>query len=40
MRKTLRLWHKKQIDQIIPASIQDQRIKELESKNKELKQAN
>lgn len=41
---TLRSWHKKHIDQTIPASVQaqsqDQRIKELERENKELKQAN
>jgi transposase-like protein len=42
--KTLRSWHKKHIEQTIPASVQaqsqDQRIKELERENKELKQAN
>ena len=42
--KTLRSWHKKHIDQIIPASVQAQsdkeRIKALERENKELKQAN
>ena len=36
--------HKKHIDQTIPASVQaqsqEQRIKELERENKELKQAN
>ena len=41
---TLRSWHKKHIDQTIPASVQaqsqEQRIKELERENKELKQAN
>ena len=41
---TLRSWHKKYIDQTIPASVQAQsdkeRIKELERENKELKQAN
>ena len=42
MPKTLCSWHKKYIDQTIPASVQDQeqRIKELERENKELKQAN
>ena len=42
--ETLRSWHKKHIDQTIPAVVQaqsqDQRIKELERENKELKQAN
>ncbi len=42
--ETLRSWHKKQIDQTIPANVQAQsqaeRIKELERENKELKQAN
>ena len=42
--ETLRSWHKKHIEQTIPASVQaqsqDQRIKELERENKELKQAN
>ncbi len=42
--ETLRSWHKKHIDQTIPASVQAQsdkeRIKELERENKELKQAN
>ena len=42
--ETLRSWHKKHIDQTIPANVhsQDQaaRIKELERENKELKQAN
>jgi len=43
--ETLRSWHKKHIDQTIPASVQaqsdkEQRIKELERENKELKQAN
>jgi len=42
--ETLRSWHKKHIDQTIPASVQaqsqDQRIKELERENRELKQAN
>ena len=42
--ETLRLCHKKHIEQTIPASVQaqsqDQRIKELERENKELKQAN
>ena len=41
--ETLRSWHKKHIDQTIPASVQAQsdkeRIKELERENKELKQA-
>ena len=42
--ETLRSWHKKHIDQTIPTSVQaqnqEQRIKELERENKELKQAN
>ena len=42
--ETLRSWHKKHIDQTIPANIQAQsqaeRIKELERENRELKQAN
>ena len=42
--QTLRSWHKKHIDQTIPASVQTQsdkeRIKALERENKELKQAN
>ena len=42
--ETLRSWHKKHIDQTIPANVQaqnqEQRIKELERENKELKQAN
>ncbi|MGP5686898.1 IS3 family transposase [Psychrobacter glacincola] len=42
--ETLRSWHKKHIDQTIPASVQaqsqEQRIKELERENRELKQAN
>ncbi|MFC6205588.1 IS3 family transposase [Psychrobacter urativorans] len=42
--ETLRSWHKKHIDQTISASVQaqsqEQRIKELERENKELKQAN
>lgn len=42
--ETLRSWHKKHIDQTIPASVQaqsqEQRIKDLERENKELKQAN
>ena len=42
--ETLRSWHKKHIHQTIPASVQvqskEQRIKELERENKELKQAN
>ena len=42
--ETLRSWHKKYIDQTIPASVQaqsqDQRIKELECENRELRQAN
>ena len=42
--ETLRSWHKKHIDQTIPADMQaqnqEQRIKELERENKELKQAN
>ena len=42
--ETLRSWHKKQIDQTIPASVQaqsqDQRIKELERECRELRQAN
>ena len=42
--ETLRSWHKKHIEQTIPALVQaqsqEQRIKELECENKELKQAN
>ncbi len=42
--ETLRSWHKKHIDQTIPASVQAQsdkeRIKALERENRELKQAN
>ena len=42
--ETLQSCHKKHIDQTIPASVQaqnqEQRIKELERENKELKQAN
>ncbi|TSB23223.1 IS3 family transposase [Psychrobacter sp. YGAH215] len=42
--ETLRSWHKKHIDQTIPASVQaqsqEQRIKALERENKELKQVN
>ena len=42
--ETLRSWHKKYIDQTIPASVQAQsdkeRIKALERENRELKQAN
>ena len=42
--ETLQSWHKKHIDQTIPASVQaqsqEQRIKELERENRELKQAN
>jgi transposase len=42
--ETLRSWHKKHIDQTIPASAQvqsqEQRIKELVRENRELKQAN
>ena len=42
--ETLWSWHKKHIDQTIPASVQAQsdkeRIKELERENRELKQAN
>ena len=42
--ETLRSWHKKHIDQTIPASVQAQsdkeRIKELERECRELKQAN
>jgi len=42
--ETLRSWHKKYIDQTIPASVQaqsqEQRIKDLERENKELRQAN
>ena len=41
--ETLRSWHKKHIDQTIPESVQaqsqEQRIKELERENKDLKQA-
>ena len=42
--ETLRSWHKKHIDQTIPANVQAQsqaeRIKALERENKELKQVN
>ncbi len=42
--ETLRSWHKKHIDQTIPASVQAQsdkeRIKELEREYRELKRAN
>ena len=42
--ETLQSWHKKHIDQTIPASVQaqsqEQRIKELERENRELKKAN
>jgi transposase-like protein len=42
--ETLQSWHKKHIDQTIPASVQaqsqEQRIKALERENRELKQAN
>ncbi|WP_201586856.1 hypothetical protein [Psychrobacter sp. HII-4] len=42
--ETLRSWHKKHIDQTIPASVQaqsqEQRIKDLERENRELRQAN
>ena len=42
--ETLRSWHKKHIQQTIPASVQaqskEQRIKELERENRELKQTN
>lgn len=42
--ETLRSWHKKHIDETIPANIQAQsqaeRIKELERECKELRQAN
>ena len=42
--ETLRSWHKKHINQTIPASVQaqsqEQRIKDLERENRELKQAN
>ena len=42
--ETLRSWHKKHIDQTIPASVQaqsqEQRIKELERECRELRQAN
>ena len=42
--ETLRSWHKKYNDQTVPAAVQaqsqDQRIKELERENRELKQAN
>jgi len=42
--QTLRSWHKKHIDQTIPASVQaqsqEQRIKDLERECRELKQAN
>ena len=42
--ETLRSWHKKHINQTIPAHIQaqsqEQRIKELERKCRELRQAN
>ena len=41
--ETLRSWYKKHIDQTTPASVQaqsqEQRIKEFERENKELKQA-
>ena len=41
--ETLRSWHKKHIDQTIPASVQaqsqEQRIKDLQCENRELKQA-
>lgn len=42
MPETLCSWHKKYIDQTIPASVQDQeqRIKELERECRELRQAN
>ena len=42
--ETLRAWHKKHIDQTIPASVQAQsdkeRIKEIERECRELRQAN
>ena len=42
--ETLRSWHQRHIDQTIPANVQaqnqDQRIKDLERENRELKQAN
>ena len=42
--ETLRSWHKKYIDQTIPASVQaqsqEQRIKELEQECRELRQTN
>ena len=42
--ETLRAWHKKHVDQTIPANVQAQsdkeRIKAPERENKELKQAN
>ena len=42
--ETLRSWHKKHINQTIPANVQaqsqEQRIKDLERENRELKQAN
>lgn len=38
--ETLRSWHKKHIDQTIPASVQAQSDKELEREYRELKQAN
>lgn len=42
--ETLRSWHKKHIEQTIPASVQaqsqDQRIKELKRECRELRQAN
>ena len=42
--ETLRSWHKKHIQQTIPSLVQaqsqEQRIKELERENRELKQAN
>ena len=42
--ETLRSWHKRHIDQTIPANVQaqnqDQRIKDLERENRELKKAN
>ncbi len=42
--ETLRSWNKKHIDKTIPANVQaqsqEQRIKDLERENRELKQAN
>ncbi len=38
--ENLRSWHKKHIEQTIPANVQAARIKELERENRELKQAN